>query len=68
MSKRNLEPAAGLPDREAAQSAAGNVANQPYTAEQRAADAKRWAEADCEDEEAGWEDTRRRIATAFSTR
>ena len=40
--------------------------NKPVAAEQT--DAERWAEADRQDEEAGWEDRRRRIATAFSER
>ena len=38
------------------------------SAEHKIADAKRWAEADREDDENGWEDRRIRIATAFSTR
>jgi hypothetical protein len=31
-------------------------------------DRKRWAEADAEDERAGWGDARRRIQTAFAER
>lgn len=39
-----------------------------YTPEQRAADAERWRKADLQDDRAGWEDRRPRIATAFAER
>jgi hypothetical protein len=64
MSERELDTA---DDREPVPSGR-RTGGKPYTAEQRAADARRWAEADREDDGDGWEDRRLRISTAFSTR
>jgi hypothetical protein len=58
---RQLGAKVGRPERQL-----GRAPLPGYTAEQRLADAKRWAEADAEDERNGWGDTRRRIQTAFA--
>jgi hypothetical protein len=46
----------------------GHDASPPktYTPEQRAADAKRWAAEDAEDDAEGWEHRRRRIGRAYA--